>query len=343
MAAERENELTEHLDEQQRKNRKTAVIRGRKALEKELLKNVKKSAKSKPRASSVRKSVAIAPPQDLDGEKDEILSKDDEIVVSESDDELTDGNIEPTHDTTVASPVTSRYEPIEKQKDLIRFSQVSDLVEERRRARNLCEQMLQSASSKNQPEASFKSPEPCKKMPEMKPSYAPKQLHAPKSPKLITKSAVPKVPANVRVKQPQFQPFSLADKANSHNPSNKSPRNAIANPKKVNTPNKIVKSKNSVAPAKFAAPQRREFVPRFTKDPVTKPGILKNNAVITKAAESPEKVQFYDHFARYGKELDAVPGMVIRESQRQTIDANEAARVQNEKDEIRFQQMQELK
>lgn len=338
VAAERENELTERLDEQQRKNRKTAAIRGRDALEKERLKNVKKTAKSKPKASFVHKSAVSAPPQE------KILSKDDVILVNESDDEMTDGNDEPTHDSTLASPVKSLFEPVEKQQDLVRFSQVSDLIEERRRARNLCDQILENASSINQPETASKSPERRTKSPQAKPSYAPRPLNAPKSPKL-TKSPVPKAPVNVKGGKPQLQPFSLVDKATYGNQSNKSQRNAVA--KKVNTPNKVVKSKNSVSPAKFDAPHRREFVPRFTKNPITKPGILKNKAapVISKAVttESPEKVQFYDHFTRRGKEHDPVPGMVIRESHRQTIDANEAARVQNEMDEIRFQQMQELK
>lgn len=348
MAAERENELTEQSNEQQRKNRKIAAMRGQKALQMERLKNVKKNerpVKRKPQATFVHKNVLNVPSKTVDEEDDKtLLENDDNQFSSESDDEPE--NTDPMHDNddnTLTSPDKNRDEQVDKQKDLVRFSQVSDLIEERRRARNLCDQMLESDT--NKPVTFSKSPETSSKTPPKKPSYAPKSLpkspkpctrtppkkplYAPKSPIQATKSPVQKPPVNVKGFIPQ---------------NFNSQRNAAANPKKVNTPNKVVKSKNFVTSSKFVSPQRREFVPRFIKSPDTKPGILKKKAapVITETV-SPEKVQFYDHFSRYGKEYDALPGMVTRESHPQTINANEAARVQNELDEIRFQQLEELR
>lgn len=351
MAAERENELTEQSNEQQRKNRKIAAMRGQKALQMERLKNVKKNerpVKRKPKASFVHKTVLNVPSKARDEEDDEMLfENDDNQFSSESDDEPENtGPIHDNNDNTLSSPDKSRNEQVDKQNDMVRFSQVSDLIEERRRARKLCDQMLESDT--NKPVTFSKSPETSSKTPPKNPPYAPKTiaksprpcskspqrkpLYAPKSPIQATKSPVQKSPANVK--------GFMSKNFNSQ-------RNAATNSKKVNTPNKVVKSKNSVASSKFVSPQRREFVPRFIKSPDAKPGILKNKAapVITETVGtgSPEKVQFYDHFSRYGKEYDALPGMVTRESHPQAINANEAARVQNELDEIRFQQLEELR
>lgn len=389
LAAERENKLTEQLNVEQRENRKIAVQRGRNALQKERSENLKKNArpvKRKPTASLVGKKILNDPPQIRAEENDKILSADVKNQLSESDDESIAGIMDPTPGNT------SRRsdEQVDKEKEEVRFSQVSDLIEERRKARKLCDQMLESlGTSKPEPfhkshEAHTKSPQektlyapkspkqltkfPVQKSPEAvnkfipksprdKPLYVPKSpkhttkppiqkpppmkpLHAPKS--AATKSPTPKSPAAVSGFIPKSNQFSRVDKTPVRNQNVQ--RSVGGNTRKVNTPNRVVKTKNAVA-LKFASPQqRREFVPRFIKNPVTPPGILKNKAaaVIT-ATKSPEKVQFYDHFSRRGKEYNALPGMVVRESHPQAINANEAARVQNEMDEIRFHQMQEMR
>lgn len=364
VAAERENELIEQLNEQQREDRKTAVIRGRKALQIERSKNVKKNErlmKRTPKVNVVHKEVATATQTSFDEENDDILSDDDENQLSESDDTVVEENIDLTHRSLSKSP--NRNKSVDKQE--VRFSQVSELIEERRRARKLCDQMLETDFGTGKPTTSSKSPEP--KSPQGKSIYAPrspihKPLYAPKSPpgkplqspishKQTSKSPVGKSPVAVKgpsvtVKGfvPKSHQFSGVSKAaTSTNQKINSQRGVT---KKVNTPNKVVKPKNSMA-LKFPLPQRREFVPRFTTNQTAKTGILKNkaNPVITPAATTvaPDKVQFYDHFSRYGKEYDPIPGMVIRESQPATVNANEAARIQNDLDEVRFQQLEELK
>lgn len=349
VAAERENELTKQLNEQQRENRKIAAMRGRNALQKERLKNVKKNErviKRKPKSSFVRKNAPKTLSLVRDEENDKVLSdEDDENQLSGSADE----NVDPVHDNSLRSPDKTPNELAYKPNGVVRFSQVSDLIEERRRARNLCDQIMDNVDDK--PKTFSKSPEPSTKTPQKKPLFVTKstgdiQLHAPKSPKIVTKTPIQKSPKNAKRFVPKTQQFSRVDKTTSGNRNIISQRSAaMANSKKVNTPSKPDKTKNFVGSSK--SPQRQEFVPRFTKNPTTKPGILKNKAapVITEttATGSPEKVQFYDHFSRYGKEYDALPGLVTRESHRPTVNANEAAKVQNELDEIRFQQLQELR
>ncbi len=366
VAAERENELTEKMNEQQRENRKIAVLRGRKALEKERLKNVKKNerlVKRKAKTNVVHKNAphASSNAPNVLNENDKTLSDDDGNQLSESDDELIAEELSPVHDIVVQSPDTHRSDPIDsaQREQGVRFSQVSDLIEQRRRARSVCDQLFESGSSTSKLEHFSKSTEPCTKSPPGKPLYTPKSIqtkspqtkpfHAPKSPKRTTTALVHKSPVREFIPKPhQFSHTATAKGSKIID----SQRSVIGNAKKaIVTPNKVTKSKNAIATTttKFVSPPRREFVPRFTKNTLAQPGILKNKATTTDptttdATTSPEKVQFYDHFSRYGKEIDAIPGMVIRESQQPpTMNATEAARVQNELDEIRFRQLDELR
>lgn len=341
VAAERENQLAEQIDKQQHKNRKIAVQRGRDALQKERLESIKKNTnvKRKQKISLAHKNVVNSAPAD---ENDKLLSKDDDHQLSESDDGWTDENVNAVESSTVKSPEKHLHELVDRPKESnFRFTQVSDLIEERRRVRNLCDQILEGDFGTSQPETQSKSS--VQRATQTKSSQAPpklfhapksaqtKPLHVPKSPQHPTKPTLERCPVNTKGLAPKLP-----------NAGNIAQRNVGGTTRKVVTPKKIAKSKTVVALPKFVSPQRREFVPRFNK-----PGILKSRptseATKLTTTESPEKVQFYDHFSRYGKEYDAVPGMVIRESHQPTIDANEAARVQNEMDELRFKQLEEWK
>lgn len=360
-AAERENEETQHLEAQQRENRKIAAIRGRKALQKEKLKNLKKSdrpvkRKSVKKDASVNTNVLNISTHVLHDQSEKILLEDNNDL-TESDEEYIVERSEFLQKSLSRSPEilneTSAQVQVDRPKNVVRFSQVSDLIEERRKARTLCDQILENSFDASKPENTSKSPVPIlhvrTKSPEDKSSHAPKLSKPTKSPvqtfqksPVITKRFVPQ----------QNQPFRTGT-SSSTNTKNNIQRDIFS--KKVNTPNKVnapkalanrvFKQKKLVASSKFTSPQRREFVPRFTKNPVTKPGILKNRAelVVTETAESPEKVQFYDHFSRYGKEYDVQPGLVQRELNPPSMSANEAARVQNEMDKVRFQQLKDLR
>lgn len=364
-AAERENEETAHLEAQQRENRKIAVMRGRKALQKEKLKNVKKSDRPVKRkavkkdAHNDEKKVLNVTPEVLHAESDKTVLEDDNREFAESDDEYIAKSSEFLQKSLSKSPEISKNTSpqVEKQKNVVRFSEVSDLIEERRRARSLCDQILENSFDAAKSVTASKSPisilHSRTKSPDDKPSYVPKSPKPTKSPvRTFQKS-----PVNAKRFVPrQNQPFRTGI-TNSDNPKTNIQRSIVKNTKKVNTPNKVsapkaltnrvIKPKQIVASSKFTSPQRREFVPRFTKNQIAKPGILKNRtaSVITKTAttELPEKVQFYDHFTRYGKEYDAVPGLVQRELNPPSMTANEAAKVQNEMDKIRLQQLKDLR
>lgn len=327
-AAERENQLAEQLGEQQRRNRQIAVRRGRDALHKERLANSKKNER-KPKISSANKRVPTTTLTTM------IASEDDKLLsIDDSDEELiVDGqgstaqSLEKRLDEMVGESTGSKF----------LFTQVSDLIEERQRVRNLCDQILESETGTSQPEIHSESAEQksAKANAIARPSHT-KWFHAPKSPQ-AKPLRMPKSPKQ-RSPVKNFVTKSPARKGlNAHRNLNENVTT------KVISPNKLDKSKTVVSSSKFVSPQRREFVPRFNK-----PGILKNK--VTQEAskpmttvESPEKVQFYDHFSRYGKEYDPVPGMVLRESLVPAMNANEAARLQNEVDELRFKQLEELK
>lgn len=356
VAAERENQLTQQLDEQQQANRKIAVLRGRKALQKERLKNTKKNIiKRKPKAT-VPKVVINVPPQVLPEEtNDEILWEDDNRQHSDSDDEFTARNAEFVRRSLSRSPEISKNanEPADKQKtvNVVRFSQVSDLIEERRRARNVCDQILENRLDTTEPENTSRSIlRSSAKSPQDKSSTTPKSPKQIKLPDQITK----KSPVTTRGFMTRSSQSFRTEKINSENLKIYPQRSIVTNTKKVNTPKKVnppkVVTNRVTKPKKLVTttpPQRREFVPRFTKNPNDIPGILKNKTISvipeTATTETPEKVQFYDHFNRYGKEYDARPGMVQRESDKPSVSANEAAKIQNEMDAVRFQQLLELK
>ncbi|KAG4073692.1 hypothetical protein HA402_000916 [Bradysia odoriphaga] len=338
VAAERENQLTEQQNEQQRKNRKIAVQRGRDALHKERLANVSK----KERGAFKRKQNTTTPNTvNAPEEVSRLLTTndDDHQLQSDSDDELTAKNVDTIRKSSIKSPEKHLAdELVDKPKDsMFQFTKVSDLIEERRRARNVCDQILESEFGTGQPEIQSTSSQ---KSSQPKSSHAPKSpqakpLYNPKSPKQPTKSTIKRSPVTAKGFVPKL-PTAGSKGFNSQ-------RSVVGNARRVISPNKVAKTRNVATSSKFVSPQRREFVPRFNI-----PGILKNKpapetTTQAVASESTEKVQFYDHFSRYGKEYEAVPGMVVREPHNQVMDANEAARVQNEKDEIRFKQLEEWK
>ncbi|XP_037037523.1 uncharacterized protein LOC119075235 [Bradysia coprophila] len=352
VAAERENQLTEQQNEQQRKNRKIAVQRGRDALHKERLANVRKKERGAIKRKQNLSSGHEIGPNTVNAteEVSRLMSNDDDHQQSESDDEVIAKNVDTVRDTSIRSPGKHLADELvdkPKEHSMFRFTKVSDLIEERRRARHVCDQILESEFATVQPEIHSTSSQ---KSPQSKPSHAPKPpqpklfhapkspqakpLYTPKSPKQPTKSTVQRSPVSAKGFVPKL-PTAGSKGFNSQ-------RSVVGNARKVISPNKVVKPRNVVTSSKFVSPQRREFVPRFNI-----PGILKNKPApeTTKevTTESIEKVQFYDHFSRYGKEYEAVPGMVVRESQDQAMDANEAARVQNEMDELRFKQLEEWK